>query len=167
MEDTTRLIVQYLHVLSGLMWLGAGFYTLFVQTPALMAAPAAARGPVLASLAPRQVTYLLRLGELTILTGLARVVVSGRAGALRELDSTWEFSIAIGLVLSVILLGIGHAILKPGITRLLTLGPKAAQGDQAAAAAAEAITARFKTIGMVQIVLGFTIVLVMVLARFS
>ena len=167
MEDFGRLIVQYLHVLSGLMWLGGGFYTILVQSPALMAVAPPARGATLALLAPRQVTYLLRLGELTILSGVLRVVVSGRANELAGLDSRWAVAILIGIVLALVLLGIGHAILKPGITRMLTLGPKAAQGDQAAAADAEALVNRFKNLGFVQLALGAVIILAMVLARFS
>ena len=167
MEDFGRFIVQYLHVLSGLMWLGGGFYTIFVQSPALMAVAPPARGATLALLAPKQVTYLLRLGEFTILSGALRAVVSGRANELSSLDTRWEIAILIGIVLALALLGIGHAILKPGVTRMLTLGPKAAQGDQAAAAEAEALVNRFKNLGYVQLGLGTVIVLMMVLARFS
>ena len=167
MEDSARLIVQYLHVLAGIMWIGAGFYTIFVQTPALMAAPPPARGAILATLAPRQVFYLLRLGEFTILTGFLRVLVSGRSREMSELGSRWSVSLAMGIVLTVALLGLGHAVLKPGVTRLLSLGPKAAQGDQAAAGEAAGIVARFKTLGYVQVALGLVIVGTMVVARLA
>ena len=167
MEDLPRLIVQYLHVLAGVMWVGAGFYTILVQTPALMAAPPPARGAVLATLAPRQIFYLLRIGELTIVTGFLRIVVSGRAREMSDLGSRWSVSILVGLVLAVVLLGLAHGVLKPGIRRLLSLGPQAAQGDQAAAGEAARLIARFRTIGYVQLALGLVIVGTMALARLS
>ncbi|MDO8562963.1 MAG: hypothetical protein Q7S25_03865 [Candidatus Limnocylindria bacterium] len=167
MEDIVRLIVGYLHVTAGLLWIGGGFYTILVQGPALMATPPQARGPALAQIAPRQVFYLLRLGELTIVTGVLRILTSGRSREIEDLSSRWTLAILVGALLAVVLLVIGHAILKPAITRLLTLGPKAAQGDGSAAAEAGAIVKRLTTIGYVQLALGFTIVFGMVLACLS
>lgn len=167
MEDIIRLIVQYLHVTAGLLWIGGGFYTILVQSPALMATPPQARGPALAQIAPRQVFYLLRLGELTVVTGVLRILTSGRGREIEDLSSRWTLAILVGALLAVVLLVIGHAILKPAITRLLTLGPKAAQGDGSAAAEAGAIVKRLTTIGYLQLALGFAIVFGMVLARLS
>ncbi|MGH2499252.1 MAG: hypothetical protein ACRDF0_04055, partial [Candidatus Limnocylindria bacterium] len=104
MDDLVRVVVQFLHVMSGVLWIGAGFYTLFVQLPALMAAPAPARGPVMAELGPRQVRYLLRLAELTIFTGALNVFATGRARELGEpLGSRWAIAIVAGIVFAVIL----------------------------------------------------------------
>ena len=79
MDDLFRIVVQFLHVFTGVLWVGGGLYTLFVQTPAMMSAPPQARGQVLGQLVPRQVTYLLRLGEVTIVTGVLNLFASGRA----------------------------------------------------------------------------------------
>src|ERR1700687_6462202 len=69
MDDLFRITAQFLHVFAGVLWIGGGFYTLFVQLPGLLAAPPAARGPVVAPLAPRQIFYLLRVAELTLADG--------------------------------------------------------------------------------------------------
>jgi uncharacterized membrane protein len=168
MDELLRGLVQFLHVFSGVLWIGGGLYTLFVQTPALLAAPPQARGPVMGQLVPRQVNYLLRLGELTILTGLLNFFVSGKAQLLGEIGtSRWALSIVVGATLAVVLLGIGHGILKPSATKLLALGPRAAAGDAAAGAEAAAIMARLKRVGQAQIVLGVLIIAAMVTARFS
>ena len=168
MDELFRVLVQLLHVLSGVMWIGGGFYTLFVQTPALMAVPGPARGPALAQIAPRQVWYLLRLGEVTIATGLLNVFASGKAQLLQDVfGSRWAIAIAVGIVLAVTLLALGYAVIKPAVTKLLTLGPKAAGGDNAAAAEVAAIQGRLKKVGYAQIVLGVTILAAMVLARLS
>lgn len=168
MDELFRYVVQFLHVFSGVLWIGGGLYTLFVQTPAFMAAPPQARGPVLAQIIPRQVNYLLRLGEITIGLGILNVFASGKASLLQEaLGSRWALAILVGALLAIILLAIGHAIIKPSALRLLELGPRAASGDASAGAEAGAIIARLKTVGYAQIGLGLLIVGAMVLARFS
>ncbi|MEK7862649.1 MAG: hypothetical protein AAB295_05225 [Chloroflexota bacterium] len=168
MDELLRGVVQFLHVFTGVLWLGGGLYTILVQTPALMAAPPQARGPVMGQIIPRQVNYLLRLGEITIATGVLNVFTSGRARLLEDLfGSRWAMAIAVGAVLAIVLLGIGHAILKPSAMRLLDLGPKAAAGDAAAGAQAGAIVARLRKVGYAQIALGVLIIAAMVTARLS
>ncbi|HKW78504.1 MAG TPA: hypothetical protein VJQ09_05335, partial [Candidatus Limnocylindria bacterium] len=158
MDELFRVVVQLAHVLSGVMWIGGGFYTLFVQTPALLAVPGPQRGPAMAALAPRQINYLLRLGEITIATGLLNLFASGKIQLLQDIGSSrWAIAILFGAGLAVVLLGIGHGVLKPAVTRLLALGPRAAQGDPAAATEAAAIMARLKRVGYAQIVLGVSI----------
>ena len=167
MEEIIRVIAQYLHVTAGILWVGGAFYTIFVQTPAILAAPPQARGPVIAQLAPRQIFYLLRLGEVTIISGILRILVSGRAREMENLGSRWALSLLIGAVLAGILLGIGHGIIKPAVKRMLTLGPLAAQGDAGAAAEVGKLVQRLRTLGYYQLVLGFAIIFGMVVARFS
>ncbi|MGH2451976.1 MAG: hypothetical protein ACRDGE_12060 [Candidatus Limnocylindria bacterium] len=168
MDEYVRIGVQFLHVLSGILWIGGGFYTLFVQLPAVMAAPAAARGPVMAHLAPRQIFYILRVAELTLFTGLAQVFTSGRARELENVfGSRWAGTIAIGALLALALYLLVRMVVKPAVERTLELGPKAAAGDAAAPAEIARLIGRVRGIGWVQVVLGTTIVFAMVLARFS
>lgn len=168
MEDLGRVAIQWLHVTAGVMWIGGGFYTLFVQLPALLAAPAQARGPVSAEIAPRQIRYLLRLAELTIATGIANLIVTGRASQLTEpLGSRWAGALVVGIVLAIVLYGIIRAVVKPAVERMLALAPKAAAGDPTAPAEIGRLIERIKRIGYVQIVIGLAIIFLMVLARFS
>jgi uncharacterized membrane protein len=168
MGDLFRITTQFLHVLSGILWIGGGFYTLFVQLPALLAAPAPARGQVLAQLAPRQVFYILRVAELTIVTGFLNLFASGRAQQLSEpLGSRWSIVLGLGILLAIGLYALMRATVVPWTQRMLMLGPKAAAGDAAAAAEAEGIVRRIQMIGRVQIALGVLIILAMVIARLS
>ncbi|MGH2491091.1 MAG: hypothetical protein ACRDF9_06230 [Candidatus Limnocylindria bacterium] len=168
MDDLFRITIQFLHVFSGVLWIGGGLYTLFVQTPALMASAPAARGPVLAQLAPRQVTYILRVAELTIATGVLNLFASGRAQQLIEpFSSRWAMVLLLGILLALGLYGLLRGVIVPSVQRILTLGPKAAAGDAAAAAEAGQIVARLQRLGVVQIVLGALIILAMVTARLS
>jgi uncharacterized membrane protein len=168
MDELFRLLVQFLHVLSGILWIGGGFYTLFVQTPALLAVPGPARGAALAQIAPRQVGYLLRLGEITIATGVLNIFVSGKGPLLQSLGtSRWAIAIVFGAALAVILLGLGHAVIKPSVEKLLALGPRAASGDPAAGFEMAGVMDRLKRVGQAQIVLGLAIIAAMVTARLS
>jgi uncharacterized membrane protein len=168
MGDLFRLLTQFLHVFAGVLWIGGGFYTLFVQLPALMAAPAPARGPVMAQLAPRQVFYILRAAELTLVTGFLNLFATGRAQQLSDpLGSRWSIVLGLGILLAIGLYALVRATVVPWTVRLLTLGPKAAGGDAAAAAEVGQIIQRIKTVGRVQIAIGTLIILAMVIARLS
>jgi len=168
MSEYFRLLTQYLHVFAGILWLGGGFYTLIVQVPGLLAAPPQARGPVLAQVAPRQIRYLLRVAELTIVTGVLNLIATERLQQFQDpLGQRWTIVLGLGILLALGLYGLIRATIVPWTARLLTLGPQAAQGDQAAAAEAGAIIERLKTIGRVQLVMGALIILAMVTARLS
>lgn len=150
------------------MWLGGGFYTILVQMPAVSAAPAPARGAVVAQIIPKQLTYLLRLGEITILTGILNIFASGRGREIEQyFGSRWSAAIIVGAIMAIVLLGLGHGLIKPSARRLLELGPRAAGGDTAAAAQAGAITERLTRVGYVQVVLGVLIIAAMVIAGTS
>ncbi|HEY6202904.1 MAG TPA: hypothetical protein VI056_07655 [Candidatus Limnocylindria bacterium] len=168
MADLFRFITQFLHVFAGILWIGGGFYTLFVQLPALLAAPAPARGPVMAQLAPRQIFYILRVAELTLVTGVLNLFASGRAQQLQDpLGSRWSIVLGLGILLAFGLYILVRRTVVPWTQRMLTLGPKAAAGDAAAAAEAGQIIKRIQMIGRVQIVIGTLIILAMVTARLS
>lgn len=168
MEDGVRIVIQWLHVLSGVLWIGGGFYSLMVQLPAMSAMPPAARGPAFAALAPRQIRYVLRVAELTILTGFANAFVSGRAQELAQPFGTrWALMITLGIVLALGLYALVRFVIRPIVERMLILGPQAAGGDAAAAATAGLLRARMVRIGYAQLTIGLVIIFVMVAARFS
>lgn len=168
MDDLFRGLVQWLHVLCGVMWLGGGFYTILVQMPAVGAAPPQARGPVMGQIIPKQLNYLLRLGEITILTGILNIFASGRAREIEQyFGDRWSAAIILGALMAIVLLGLGHGVIKPAARRMLELGPRAGSGDTTAAAQIATLTARLKRVGYAQIVLGLLIIAAMVTARFS
>lgn len=168
MNEWFRLLTQYLHVFAGILWLGGGFYTVFVQLPAVLAAPPAARGPVSAQLAPRQLRYILRVAEFTLFTGVLNLIATGRIEQfMRPLDQRWTIVLGIGILLAFGLYGLVRATVVPWTRRMLALLPQAAGGDQAAAAEVGAIIGRMRRIARVQITIGALIILAMVAARLS
>ncbi|HVR88864.1 MAG TPA: hypothetical protein VHG53_04885 [Candidatus Limnocylindria bacterium] len=167
MDDLGRIAVQLAHVLSGVLWIGGGFYTIVVQLPALAAMPMPARGPALASIGPRQVGYILRVAELTLATGVLQLVVSPRNRELFSFQSRWSIAIVVGALLAFAAYGLLRGSLAPAITRLLAVAPVAATGDEASAKQVAVLRERIRRIGYAQMTLGTVILAAMVTARFS
>ena len=167
MDELGRIVVQLAHVLSGVLWVGGGFYTILVQLPALAAMPLPARGPALAALGPRQLRYVLRVAELTIATGMLQIFVSPRGRELATLSSRWAIVILGGAVLALVAYGLLRGALKPAIERLLAAAPAAAGGDEIAATQVGVTRERIRRIGFSQMALGTVILAAMVTARFS
>ena len=168
MDDLFRITTQFLHVFAGILWIGGGFYTLLVQLPGLMAAPPAARGPVSAQLAPRQIFYILRVAELTLVTGVLNLFASGRAQQLQDpLGQRWSIVLGLGILMAFGLYILVRRTVVPWTQRMLTLGPKAAGGDAAAAAESGQLLNRIRTVGRIQLAIGTLIILAMVTARLS
>jgi len=167
MDAVLRVGVQWLHVTAGVLWIGGGFYTILVQLPALLASPPAARGAIMPNLVPRQFTYIFRVAEFTILTGLLNLFASGRAAELTRLDTRWSWAILAGIILAVGVYAMTRATIARWAYRLVDLGPKAASGDASAAAEMPLLGARIRRFGYIQISIGALILLAMVTARFS
>ena len=168
MDDALRIAVQWLHVLAGVVWIGAGYYVTFVQLPALASMPLAARGPALLALGPRQVRWILRSAEITIASGVANLLLSGRARQLEDVfGSRWALVMAAGIVLALVLYGLARGVTKPLVERLLAVAPQAAGGDAAAAAQVPVLRGRIQRLGLIQLAIGTAILLAMVTARYS
>jgi uncharacterized membrane protein len=162
-----RIGVQWLHVTAGVLWIGGGFYTILVQLPALLASPPAARGAIMPNLVPRQFTYIFRVAEFTMVTGVLNLFASGRAQELTQLDTRWSWAILAGIILAVGVYAMTRATIARWAYRLVEIGPKAASGDAAAAAEMPQLGARIRRFGYIQITIGALILLAMVTARFS
>src|SRR5207249_11651745 len=142
-----RIGVQWLHVLSGILWIGGGFYTIIVQLPALVATPAPARGAVMPALVPRQFRYIFRVAELTIATGLLNLFASGRGQELTRLDTRWSWAILAGIILAVGIYAATRATVVRWAYRMLEVGPRAAGGDSGAAGERGVLGARGRRLG--------------------
>ncbi len=167
MDAVFRIGVQWLHVTAGVLWIGGGFYTILVQLPALLASPPAARGAIMPNLVPRQFTYIFRVAEFTMLTGLLNLFASGRTQELSRLDTRWSWAILAGIVLAVGVYAMTRATIARWAYRLVEIGPLAASGNATAAAQMPLLGARIRRFGYIQVTVGALILLAMVTARFS
>jgi uncharacterized membrane protein len=167
MDAVFRIGVQWLHVTAGVLWIGGAFYTILVQLPALTASPPAARGAVMPNLVPRQLNYIFRFAEFTILTGLLNLFASGRAQELTRLDTRWSWAILAGIILAVGIYASSRATVGRWALRMIEIGPRAGGGDAAAAAQMPLLADRIRRFGYFQLAVGALILLAMVTARFS
>ena len=167
MEDLGRIIVQWAHVLSGVLWVGGGYYTVLVQLPALAAIPMPARGPAIAAIAPRQLRYIIRVAEVTIATGILQLFVNPHNGELLAFATRWSIAIVAGAVLALIAFGLLRGPLSSAFERLLVTAPIAAAGDAGAGTEVAALRQRIQRLGYAQLALGALILGAMVTARFS
>src|SRR5258708_34944109 len=99
MEELGRIAVQWAHVLSGVLWIGGGFYTILVQLPALAGMPMPARGPALAALGPRQVRYIPPVAQFPIGTRILPGIVNPPR-ALAGLGARWSSAVPRGRLLA-------------------------------------------------------------------
>ena len=167
MEDLGRIIVQWAHVLSGVLWVGGGFYTIIVQLPALAAMPMPARGPAIAAIAPRQMRYIIRVAEVTIATGLLQLFVNPDGRELPTFATRWSIAIVAGALMAFVAYGLLRGPLKSAIEGLLATAPIAATGDEAAGRQVVVLRQRIQRLGYAQLTLGALILAAMVTARFS
>ncbi|HYY54210.1 MAG TPA: hypothetical protein VFA01_02415 [Candidatus Dormibacteraeota bacterium] len=166
--DVLRWSIQYLHVLSGVLWFGAGFYTTLVQLPALLTLPPEQRMPAIAALGPRQMRYVVRLAEVTIALGIINALLTGRLARLGETIGTlWGWAIGIGAILAIGLYVMLQSRVRPAINRVVAVARAAQQGDASGTAELPALARRIRTLGYVQMAIGAIIVLLMVTARFT
>jgi len=166
-EDLGRIIVQWAHVLSGVLWVGGGFYTTLVQLPALAAMPMPARGPAIAAIAPRQMRYIIRVAEVTIATGILQLFVNPHGRELLTFATRWSIAIVAGALMAVIAFGLLRGPLGSAVDGLLATAPIAATGDEAAGKQVVALRQRIQRLGYAQLALGALILVAMVTARFS
>jgi tetrahydromethanopterin S-methyltransferase subunit G len=166
--DVLRWLVQYLHVMSGVLWFGAGFYTTIVQLPALLTLPPPQRMPAIVALGPRQIRYIVRLAEVTIALGIINAILTGRLGRLGETIGTlWGWVIGLGFILAIALYVLLQTNVKPAIFRVIAVSRAAQEGNATSTSELPVLARRIRTLGYVQMAIGAVIVLLMVTARFS
>jgi len=166
--DVLRWLVQYLHVLSGVLWFGAGFYVSLVQLPALLTLPPPQRLPAIVALGPRQIRYVLRIAEVTIAFGIINALLTGRLAALQTTVGTlWGWAIGLGAILAIGLYVLLQTRVAPAVFSIVAVARAAQQGDAATAAELPALAQRIRTLGYVQMAIGAIVVLLMITARFN
>jgi hypothetical protein len=125
---------------------------------------------VVAEVGPRTVSYLLRMGELTIVLGLVTVLMLGRVADTGQwLSTAWGLSILAGLVGTVVIYGIGQAVTKRATLRIAATVRTVLAGNppEGAQALLEQLAARQRKAMNVQLAIAALVVLTMAVARFS
>jgi len=97
----TRFFFRWLHVLSGVMWIGLLWYFNFVQIPTMPSIPDEQKPAIGKFIAPNALWWFRWGAMATILTGLVLGTLNG------YIMNAMSFGLATGFVLNHVLIGIG------------------------------------------------------------
>ncbi len=115
MADTVTWIARFIHVFSGVMWVGGIFLWGMVVMPSVakrVAAPA--RGPFMSVVLPRVARYFAIAGFVTIISGLwvMGLILDDFGAIFKQMGTTdWGRMLANGMSVAVLMLGIGIYIM--------------------------------------------------------
>jgi uncharacterized membrane protein len=135
--------MRWLHVLSGVMWIGLLWYFNFVQTPSMPQIPDDQKPAVSKVIAPRALFWFRWAAAATVVTGLLLAWMLGSIGALFSFARP-HTAIAIGMWLGLIMAFNVWFIIWPNQKK--ALGMVAVSPEEKAKAARMAgMTSRFNT----------------------
>ena len=127
-------IMRWIHVFTGILWIGLLYYFNFVQIPTMPTVPAELKPGVSKYIAPKALFFFRWAALLTVLTGLAVAHVSGYLHEALKLDPTFRF-IGIGMYLALIMAANVWFVIWPNQKKVLGIVP----ADDAAKASAAKI----------------------------
>ncbi|MGE3302043.1 MAG: urate hydroxylase PuuD [Hyphomonadaceae bacterium] len=140
-DQTTfwQVVFRWLHVLSGIMWIGHLYYFNFTQVPNAPKIPAEHRGPAIAKVIAPAALFWFRWGAVaTLVTGLILAQINGYLVQALALGATEEFSvpknilIGIGMWLAIIMFINVWAVIWPNQQKALGIGEENAKLPQEA-----------------------------------
>jgi uncharacterized membrane protein len=136
--------MRWLHVLSGVMWIGLLWYFNFVQTPSMPQIPDEQKPAVSKVIAPRALFWFRWAAMSTIVTGLLLAWMMGSIGSLGSFARP-HTAIAIGMWLGIIMWFNVWFIIWPNQKKALGLVSVSPE-EKAKAARMAGMTSRFNTL---------------------
>jgi uncharacterized membrane protein len=136
-------VMRWLHVLSGVLWIGLLWYLNFVQVPTMPSIPAEQRGAITGHIAPRVLFFFRYAALATVVTGLLLAWMQGYIVSALTLRPGFVM-IGIGMWMALVMAFNVWFIIWPNQQKIL--GLVEATAEQKAAAAKPALYAsRFNT----------------------
>ncbi|MGH8742408.1 MAG: urate hydroxylase PuuD [Burkholderiales bacterium] len=136
-------LLRWLHVLSGVMWIGILWYFNFVQTPSMPKIPDEQKPAVSKVIAPTALFWFRWGAMATIVTGLILAWMNGYIGAALSLQKGYH-AIGLGMWLGAIMWFNVWFIIWPNQKKALGM-VQVAPEEKAAAAKMAGMTSRFNT----------------------
>ncbi len=136
--------MRWLHVLSGVMWIGLLWYFNFVQTPSMPQIPDEQKPAVSKVIAPRALFWFRWAALATVVTGLLLTWMLGSIGALFTFARP-HTAIAIGMWLGLIMAFNVWFIIWPNQKKALGM-VQVSPEEKAKAAKMAGMTSRFNTL---------------------
>ncbi len=135
--------MRYLHVLSGVMWIGLLWYFNFVQTPSMPKIPDEQKPAISKVIAPEALFWFRWAALATVVTGLLLATMNKYIGALLTLQAPYT-AIGIGMWLGLFMAFNVWFIIWPNQKKALGIVTVEAPA-KAAAARMAMLTSRFNT----------------------
>ena len=153
------VIVQWLHVLGGILWFGSTLYINLILIPALLPLPREKQQEVAAQISPLTTRVLRPAAILVIVLGFIRGTFLGQLHSVQDVTgTTYGVTWLVALVGAIALQTFIEAIFDPDIRRLNT-AKSATEYD--------ATLGRVKAFAAVELVGFFAIFTCMILLRFG
>jgi uncharacterized membrane protein len=136
-------IMRWLHVISGVMWIGLLWYFNFVQTPSMPKIPDEQKPAISKVIAPEALFWFRWAALSTVVTGLLLAWMNGYIGSLLTFQRPFT-AIAIGMWIGLIMAYNVWFIIWPNQKKALGIVQVEA-ADKAKAARMAMLTSRFNT----------------------
>ena len=161
MADVFQIVLRYLHILFGILWIGGAAYAVFVVRVAMQRMPPPARKEVVRHLSPVAIHYIPVAAVMTIAFGAILYLVLGGFSANLLVGTLWGQILLTALILASATFAFGMIVVVGGAKRML------AHVHEESCTHLEEMTAlsrRFNRGQIVIVALGFGIIALMVLA---
>ncbi|MGZ3699699.1 MAG: urate hydroxylase PuuD, partial [Bdellovibrionota bacterium] len=134
--DGLLLVLRWLHVFFGIMWIGHLYYFNFTQGTYFAETDAASKSNAIQKLVPRAL-YWFRWGAMwTFVTGLTYLMARSHRDGMAIFATSWGVSILIGATLGLIMWANVWFVIWPNQQVVIASATAAAKGGQANPAAA-------------------------------
>ena len=141
--DWSRFFMRWLHVLSGVMWIGLLWYFNFVQMPSMPKIPDEQKPAIGKVIAPEALFWFRWAALATVVTGLLLAIMNGYIGQALGLQKPFH-AIGIGMWLALVMAFNVWFIIWPNQKKALGLVTVSAE-EKAAAARKAMLTSRLNT----------------------
>jgi len=161
MADILAIVLRYLHILFGILWIGGAAYAVFVVRVAMQRMPPPARKEVVRHLSPVAIHYIPVAAVMTIAFGAILYLVLGGFSANLLVGTLWGQILLTALILASAMFAFGMIVVVGGAKRMLAhvQEESCTHADEMAV-----LSRRFNRGQIVIVALGFGIVALMVLA---
>lgn len=160
------VLLRWLHVAAGIVWLGMVWFVNFIQLVAVAEADGPARGAIMRHVVPRVALTFRHASHLTVLSGLALLFTSGYLGGSLVYSSavfiptSRNILMWSGTVAALAMYMFVHMMIWPGLRVVLGI-------ENAEAAAVAAARAKVATYARWNLLLSVPVTLAMVAAAHS
>ena len=166
--DWALFIVQWLHVLAGIMWFGSVLYTDFILIPGLMKLPPREQRSAGGAVGAQAFRVIMAAATAVIVLGILRGTVFGPIRSLESLSTAYGLTWLVALVLSLVTFWWGLKVIGGALERFNAFPiERATLADGSMNPELGVLIEDLKRKTMIELVFFFVIFTCMILMRFG